>query len=104
MPYEEVPGRNKNSKGFLCTPDKHLYRINRKISDTQYHVYCYHSRKTKDSNIDGTCSASGVMDTSTKKITLKKKHHHLADIQLLQVIVNFKFIVLAIVLPTQNFI
>ena len=80
-------GRKKNSKGFFYTPDNHLYRVTRKLSDTQNFVYCYHSRKTADSNIGGQCLARGVMDLTTKRITLKKDHDHhdhLPDIELLQ--------------------
>ena len=84
LPYEEVSGKKKNSKGFFYTPNNHLYRVTRKLSDTQNFVYCYHSRKTADSNIERKCLARGIMDLTTKRITLKKDHDHLPDIELLQ--------------------
>ena len=83
LPYEEVSGKRKDSKGFFYTPDNHLYRVTRKLSDTQNFVYCYHSRKTADSNIEIKCLARGVMELTTKRITLKKDHDHLPDIELL---------------------
>ena len=79
LPYEEVSGKRKDSKGFFYTPDNHLYRVTRKLSDTQNFVYCYHSRKTADSNIEIKCLARGIMELTTKRITLKKDHDHLPD-------------------------
>ena len=66
-PYEEVPGKKKGSRGYLCTPDKHLYRVNKAISETTNFLYCYHSRPTKDSNVSHKCHATAIMDVTNKR-------------------------------------
>ena len=68
FPFEEVAGKKKGSRGFLCTPhDNHLYRINKALSDTTNFLYCYHSRPTKDSNVSQKCLATGIMDVTNKR-------------------------------------
>ena len=73
---EHVPGGKKGGRGYFKTDDGHLYRANKKLSETEYFMYCYHYRPTTLSSIDAKCNGTGMMNESTMRFFLKRPHNH----------------------------
>ena len=82
---EEIPGKRKGSFMYRTTDD-HLWRINRKQSETKRFMYCYHSNLTVDARVKKVCNARGIMDMNTKRIVMNKPHNHEPDRELLDVL------------------
>ena len=82
---EEIPGKRKGSFMYKTTDD-HLWRINRKQSETKRFMYCYHSNLTVDARVKKVCNARGIMDMTTKRIVMNKPHNHEPDRELLDVL------------------
>ena len=85
LTYEEVPGKRKNSVLFQ-TSDDHLWRKNRKLSETKIYLYCYHSITTVDSRVTEKCQATGMLHLNSQRIVPKKPHNHDPDRELLNLL------------------
>ena len=82
---EEIPGKRKGSIMYRTTDD-HLWRINRKQSETKRFMYCYHSKITVDARVKKECNARGIMEMTAQRIVMSKPHNHEPDRELLDVL------------------
>ena len=82
---EEIPGKRKGSFMYRTTDD-HLWRINRKQSETKRFMYCYHSKITVDARVKKECNARGIMEMTAQRIVMSKPHNHEPDRELLNVL------------------
>ena len=87
MTYEEVPGKRKGSVHYQ-TCDNHLWRVNRKLSDTKKYLYCYHFIPTVDSKVTAKCNATAILDLDKRRIVPSdtKLHNHDPDMELLELL------------------
>ena len=83
--YEEVPGKRKNSVLYQTTDD-HLWRSNKKLSETKKYLYCYHFITTVDSRVTKKCHATAILDLNSRRIVPKKPHNHDPDHELLNLL------------------
>ena len=83
--YEEVPGKRKNSVLYQTTDD-HLWRNNKKLSETKKYLYCYHFITTVDSRVTKKCHATAILDLNSRRIVPKKPHNHDPDHELLNLL------------------
>ena len=66
LTFEEVPGKRKGSVLYQ-TCDDHLWRSNKKLSDTKRYLYSYHFIPTVDSRVTTKCHATAILDLDARR-------------------------------------